>query len=190
MSVNGNPSWRSYQGQRSRSNLHIFTICSQNGLKFQHLTLTLDLEMTLSINSHTLTKRYCWYLTTDEIRLKDEIIRTCRWKMLILDQKWWKFQNVTLTFDLEITLRVIFHQLAIRYPWYVTTDVIWLECDEIIRFSGWKNAHSRPKIVKILKFDLDLWPWNDSEGDFSLIGNEISLICNHRWDKTEMWWNH
>ena len=45
----------------------------------------------------------------------------------------------------------------------------------------------RPKMVKIPKFDLDLWPWNDLEGKFSFTGNEISLIPNHRWDMTEIW---
>ena len=40
-----------------------------------------------------------------------------------------------------------------------------------------------------LKFDLDLWPWNDLEGEPSLAGTEISLIPNNRWDMMEMWWN-
>ena len=40
-----------------------------------------------------------------------------------------------------------------------------------------------------LKFDLDLWPWNNLEGELSLAGTEISLIPNNRWDMLEMWWN-
>ena len=35
---------------------------------------------------------------------------------------------------------------------------------------------------KNLKFNLDLWPWNDLEGESSLGGKEISPIPNKRWD--------
>ena len=40
-----------------------------------------------------------------------------------------------------------------------------------------------------LKFDLDIWPWNDLEDDSLLAGTEISLIANNRWDMMEMGWN-
>ncbi len=147
--------------------------------------------MTLIVNSHLLAMRYPWYLTTDEIRLIcDEIITFIGWENAHFRPKMVKISNLTLPFDLEMTLRANSHLLTMRYSWYLTTDEIWVKWDEIIRFNGWKNAHFRPKIAKIPKFDLDLWPWNDLEVKFSFNGNEINLIPNHRLDMTEIFWNH
>ena len=38
-------------------------------------------------------------------------------------------------------------------------------------------------MVKILSFELDLWPWNDLESEFSLPGKLIQM----RYDR--IWWN-
>ena len=141
------------------------------------MTLTFDLEITLWLNSHLLAKRYPWYLTIYDIWLNcDEIIGFSGCNNAHFRAKCWKFWYLTLTFDLEMTLSLSSHRLEKRYYWYLTTDEVWLKYDKIIRFSGCNNAHFSKKMVKNLKSDLHLWPWNDIEGGFSFAGKELPLI--------------
>ena len=48
-----------------------------------------------------------------------------------------------------------------------------------------ENAHFRSKWWKS-KIWLDLWPWNDNDGEFLLAepDKEIPLIPNHKWYMT------
>ena len=131
--------------------------------------------------------RYQWFLfvfsLASQWKFILEIISRSKIKVkftyfTICSQNGWRFLNLTLTFDLEMTLIGDFHYLA--------------EISLIPRFSGWNNAQFRPKIVKILKFDPDLWPLNDLDSDFSLGGEEnfISLRPHERCDISERRWYH
>ena len=137
--------------------------------KIWNLTLTFDLEMTLSLISHWPAKRYYIYLIIDEIWPKYiENISFSRWNNANFGQKWCKSQNLTLTFDLEMTLRLNFHWSANRYYIYLAIDEIWPKYIENISFSGWNKANFGLKMIKIQIFDLDLWPWNDLDRVFIL----------------------
>ena len=100
--------------------------------------------------------------------------------MLILGWKCWKFPNLTLTFDLEMTLRVNSQWLFKRYHLYLNIDQIWPKCIEIMLHSGRNNAHFGLKMLKIPKFDLDLWPWNDLDRVF-IVESEDPTPSNLFW---------
>ena len=108
---------------------------------------------------------------------------------VLLGWKCWKFPHLTWTFDLEMTLRVNSQWVLKRYHSSLNIDEIWLKCIEIMLYSGRNNAPFRLKMLKIPKIDLDLWPSNDLEHEFSVTAKEVSLIPQHWWDVTIMYWN-
>ena len=101
-----------------------------------------------------------------------------------------KICKLTLTFGLDMTFRMNCHWLRNRYQWYLNTDQIWLKYNETMRFSGRNCANFTPQNDRNSKLDIDLWPWNDLEGEFSVAVQEVSLIPKHRSDMTKMYWNY
>ena len=76
--------------------------------------------------------------------------------MLIFNQKWYKIWNLTLTFDLEMTLSFNSHWPAKRDHIYLTIGEIRPKYIEHISLCGFNNANFGPKMVQIPKIDLDL----------------------------------
>ncbi len=105
--------------------------------------------------------RYMWSLFADQREFSFKVILRSKVKVnfgicTILVQNWHCFWNLTLTFDLEMTLSLNSHWSAQRYYIHLTIDEKWPKYIENISFSGWNNANFSTKNSEKLTLNFNL----------------------------------